>query len=104
MSPLIEAFKPGAHEKIAKPFARLLSRAGIHYGRVMVALSFVASMCSSVAFSLPGVLMVPIMTEFGWTRTDVASSIAIMFVVLACMTPFSGALMARDGVAPMPRG
>lgn len=96
---LRQAHQAGSYQMLAKPFARLLNRVGIHYGWVMVALSFVASMCSSVAFSLPGVLMVPITTEFGWTRTDVASTIAIMFVVLACMAPFSGALMVRYGVA-----
>lgn len=84
---------------LAKPFSRVLERWGIHYGWVMVGLAFFSTMCSSVAFSVPGILMVPITTEFGWTRTDVAQAIAIMFIVLASMAPFSGALMLRYGVA-----
>jgi MFS family permease len=83
----------------ASTFARLLSRHGIHYGWVMVALSFLTTLCSSAALGIPGVLMVPMTEEFGWTRTAVAGAIALMYVLIASMAPFSGALMLRYGVA-----
>jgi predicted MFS family arabinose efflux permease len=84
---------------LAKILAHALSRFGIHYGWVMVALAFAATACASAAFSVPGVLLVPIVAEFGWSRADVAGAIALMFVTLASVTPFSGALMLRYGLA-----
>ena len=84
---------------LASFLARQLGRIGVHYGWIMVALAFVTTVCSSAAFSLPGVLMVPIAAEFGWSRTDISSAIALMFVMFACMAPFSGALMLRYGIA-----
>src|SRR5215470_6964216 len=84
---------------LAKILARGLTRWGIHYGWVMVALAFITTVCSSAAFSLPGVLLIPIINEFGWNRADVASAIAVMFVTLASVAPFSGALMVRYGFA-----
>lgn len=86
---------------LAKYFARQLDRLGIHYGWIMVALAFVTTVCSSAAFSLPGVLMVPMTAEFGWSRTDVSSAVALMFIVLASIAPFSGGLMLRYGLAPV---
>jgi predicted MFS family arabinose efflux permease len=84
---------------IAYWLAGRLSRIGIHYGWVMVALTFITLICSSAAFSLGGVLIDPIATEFGWQRSDVSAAIGLMFFVFACMAPFAGALMLRYGVA-----
>jgi predicted MFS family arabinose efflux permease len=84
---------------LAKTLARQLSRMGIHYGWVMVALAFITTIGWSAAISLPGVLIVPITAEFGWSRADVSGAIAVMFVLFACVAPFSGALMLRYGVA-----
>ncbi len=86
---------------LARILARALARRGIHYGWVMVALAFLTVVCASAAFSLPGVLLLPIIAEFGWSRADLAGAIALMFVTLACVTPFSGALMLRYGMAPV---
>ena len=84
---------------VAHWLAGQLSRIGVHYGWVMVALTFVTVLCSSAAFSLSGVLIDPIVKEFGWQRSDVSAAIGLMFFVFACMAPFAGALMLRYGVA-----
>ncbi len=84
---------------VAHWLAGWLSRLGVHYGWVMVALTFVTLFCSSAAFSLGGVLIDPIAKEFGWQRSDVSAAIGLMFFVFACMAPFAGALMLRYGVA-----
>ena len=83
----------------ANSFARTLARAEIHYGWVMVAIAFLTTVCSSAALTLPGVLLLPITEEFGWSRTDVSIATAVMFTMIACMGPFSGALMLRYGMA-----
>ena len=86
---------------LARQLAAQLNRHGIHYGWVMVALTFLTSLCSSFAVSLPGLLIVPITTEFGWNRADVSGAAAVMFVLFACVAPFSGALLLRYGVTRM---
>jgi sugar phosphate permease len=78
-----------------------LDRLGIYYGWIMVGLAFLTTVFSSAAFSLPGVLMVPLTQELGWNRSDVAAAVGMMYVVFACMAPFSGALMLRYGMAPV---
>jgi len=82
----------------AKALAHQLDRLGVHYGWVMAALCFFNMICSSAAITLPGLLIVPLTGEFGWSKSDVSGAIAVMFVMFACMAPFSGALMLRYGV------
>jgi MFS family permease len=65
----------------------------------MVALAFITTIGWSTAISLPGILIVPITAEFGWSRADVSGAIELMFVLFACVAPFSGALILRYGVA-----
>ena len=83
---------------LAATLAPWLSRRGIHYGWVMVALTFLTTICTSAAVSLPGVLLLPISKEFGWSRGDFSGATALMFVLFGCMAPFAGALMLRYGM------
>lgn len=82
----------------ATAFAPWLARHRIHYGWIMVALSFVTTVCSSAAISLPGVLILPISQEFGWGRGDISGAIALMFLLFGVVAPFAGALMQRFGL------
>ena len=78
--------------------ARWFSRQGIHYGWVMVGLTFLVSICTSAASSLPGVLIVQMTEEFGWSRSAIAGAMGVMFCLFAIMAPFAGALMIRYGL------
>jgi len=82
----------------ANLLASQLNRAGIHYGWVMVALAFMLAICSSAATTLLGVLLLPITEEFSWSRADVSAGIAVMFILIACVAPFAGALQLRYGL------
>ena len=82
----------------ATSLAPWLTRHNIHYGWVMVALTFLTAVCASAALSMPGVLLLPISQEFGWTRGDVSGAIALMLVMFGGMAPFAGALMQRFGL------
>src|SRR4051794_15635541 len=86
---------------LANALAHRLDRAGIHYGWVMVMLAFITAICSTAATSLPGLLIVPITEEFGWSRGDVSAAIAVMFIMFACVAPFAGALLLRHGLTRM---
>jgi len=83
---------------LAAAFAPWLARRGIHYGWVMVAITFVSAVCSSAAVSLTGVIFLPIVEEFDWARADVSGAIGLMLVMFALVAPFAGALMLRFGL------
>lgn len=86
---------------LAATLAPWFARRGIHYGWVMIALTFVTAVCSSAAISLPGVILLPLTKEFGWTRGDVSGAIALMLALFGIMAPFSGALILRYGLRAM---
>ena len=71
---------------------------GIHYGWVIAILAFLTTMFSSATLSVPQVLIIPLTESFGWKISDVTTSIAIMYVVLASIAPFGGAMMLRLGI------
>jgi hypothetical protein len=49
-----------------QPSAPRLARAGIHYGWVIIAVTFVVSLTTAGAMGLPGALILPLSKEFGW--------------------------------------
>jgi predicted MFS family arabinose efflux permease len=75
-----------------------LKNHGIHYGWVMISLAFITTLFSSAIMSVPQVLIIPITKEFGWNISDISTPIAIMFVILALIAPFGGALILKFGV------
>lgn len=83
---------------LAASLAPWFARRGIHYGWVMVGLTFLTSVCSSAAVSLPSVILLPLTQEFGWTRGDVSGAIALMLALFGIMAPFAGALILRYGM------
>ena len=74
-----------------------LTDRGVHYGWVMVVLCFFTTMISSATISVPQVLIVPMTEAFTWKISDITTSIAIMYLILASMAPFGGAMMLRLG-------
>ncbi len=83
---------------LAAALAPWLARRGVHYGWVMVAITFIATVCTSAAVSLTGVIFLPITQEFAWVRADIAGAIGLMLVMFAAVAPFAGALMLRFGL------
>ena len=78
-----------------------LARLDIHYGWVMALLVFLMTIFSSAIGSAPQLIILPITQEFGWQISDITNAIGIMFFTLACLAPFSGALMLNLGVTPV---
>jgi MFS family permease len=83
---------------LANHLAPRLARLGIHYGWVMVGITFLVAVCISAAVSLPGVLIVPMTAEFNWPRGAISGAMGIMFLLFALIAPFAGALMVRYGL------
>ena len=83
---------------LAASLAPWLARRGIHYGWVMVVLTFLTALCAAAGTGLPGILIVPISLEFHWTRGDISGALALMLAMFGTMAPFGGALMIRYGL------
>jgi sugar phosphate permease len=83
---------------LAAALAPWFARKGIHYGWVMVALTFVTAVFSAGAVGMPAVLILPLSQEFGWTRGEISGAMALMLVLFGGMAPFGGALMLRYGL------
>ena len=82
----------------AKTFAKKLESFGIHYGWVIAFLAFLTTVFSSATLSIPQLMILPLTETFNWKISDVTLSIAVMYIVLASIAPFGGALMLRLGL------
>src|SRR4029077_9669092 len=53
---------------------------------------------SAGAVGAPGVFIVPLQKEFGWSTAQISSALSIRFVLFGLMAPFAAALMNRYGL------
>src|SRR5580658_4927688 len=75
-----------------------LARHDIHYGWVMVGVTFFTALVTAGAVGAPGVFIVPLQREFGWSTAEISSALSIRFVLFGLMAPFAAALMNRYGL------
>jgi sugar phosphate permease len=73
-------------------------RKGIHYGWYVVAVAFVTLLVTAGIRSVPGVLMLPLEQEFGWTRATVSAAVGVNLLLFGLCGPFAAAVMERFGV------
>ncbi|RXZ38538.1 MFS transporter [Oxalobacteraceae bacterium CAVE-383] len=78
--------------------ANRLARRRIHYGWVVVALTFLTMLTSSAALGLPGALIQPLSREFGWNTEQISSVLALRFALYGLLGPFSAILIERYGM------
>jgi predicted MFS family arabinose efflux permease len=70
----------------------------IHYGWMIVGITFMTLLVSAGIRSTPGVLIMPLETHFGWERTLTTFPIAINLALYGLCGPFAAALMERFGI------
>jgi len=70
----------------------------VHYAWVVVATTFVVLLCSAGVRSTPGIIIVPLQHEFGWSHALISGAISINLVLYGLVGPFIAALMQRFGV------
>jgi sugar phosphate permease len=70
----------------------------IHYAWVIAVVTFVILIVTSGVRATPGVLMVPLETEFGWSRTAISAAVAINIALYGLIGPFAASLMDRWGL------
>jgi sugar phosphate permease len=78
--------------------AAALARRDIHYGWIVVGVTLLTTVVGAAAMSTPGVLIVPLEQEFGWTDAQISSALAIRLMLFGLLGPFAAALMNRYGV------
>ena len=85
----------------AAPLADALARRGIHYGWVMVALTFLIALSSAGALGVLGALMLPLQRETGWDISAISGALALRLLLFGLMAPFAAALLQRYGLRRM---
>jgi MFS family permease len=83
---------------LANALALRLSRYGVHYGWVIIAVTFLTALTTAGAVGVPGALILPLTKEFGWDTAQISSALAIRLVLFGLMAPFAAALIERYGV------
>ncbi len=78
--------------------AAALSRRDIHYGWVVVGVTFLTLLVTAAAMGTPGVLIVPLEKEFGWDNAQISSALALRIMLFGLFGPFAAAFMNRFGV------
>jgi MFS family permease len=83
---------------VSSALAAALERRNIHYGWVIVAVTFLTTIVTAAAMSTPGVLIVPLEKEFGWDTEQISSALALRLMLFGLFGPFAAAFMNRFGV------
>jgi sugar phosphate permease len=84
---------------LADGLAKILARRGVHYGWVVVAVTFLVMLATAAAIGMPGVLIRPLGAEFGWSISSISGPLALRLLLFGAMAPFGAALMARYGLS-----
>ncbi len=69
-----------------------------HYAWIIAAVTFCVLLVTAAVRATPGVLMVPLEQEFGWSTAAISGAIAINIALFGLIGPFAASLMNRWGV------
>jgi MFS family permease len=75
-----------------------LLRQRMHYAWIVAAVTFMVLLVTAGIRAAPGVLMVPLETEFGWSYASISFAIAINLALFGLIGPFAASLMDRWGL------
>ncbi len=70
----------------------------VHYAWVVAAVTFAVLLTAAGVRSTPGVLMVPLETEFGWSRSTISFAVAVNIFLFGLAGPFAAAVIERFGL------
>ena len=70
----------------------------LHYAWIVAGVTFLTLLATAGVRSTPGVLMIPLEHEFGWSRATVSLAVSINLFLFGLCGPFAAALMERFGV------
>jgi predicted MFS family arabinose efflux permease len=70
----------------------------LHYAWVALGVTFLALLVAAGVRSMPGILIVPLEREFGWSRATISVAVSINLLLYGLIGPFAAGLMNRVGV------
>jgi sugar phosphate permease len=76
----------------------MLISKNFHYGWIVVGVTCLALLVGAGVRSTPGILMLPLEQEFGWSRATIAVAVSINLILYGCIGPFAAAIMERFGI------
>jgi predicted MFS family arabinose efflux permease len=74
------------------------SRARFHYAWVIAGVTFFVLLAGAGIRATPGVLIVPLENEFGWTSAAISGAIALNLLLFGLIGPFAASLINRYGL------
>src|SRR6516165_12464397 len=89
-------FDHGMRADMAPPAMSWLPRKW-HYAWVIVGVCFAVAMMTAGVRSRPGVLIVPLEDEFGWSRATSSFALGSNLLLFGAIGPFAAAVMGRFG-------
>ncbi|GAB4414002.1 MAG: MFS transporter [Anaerolineae bacterium] len=78
-----------------------LARSRVHYAWIVVGVIFLIMLLTAGIRSAPGVLILPLEDEFGWTRATVSLAVSINLFLYGLCGPFAASIMERIGMRRM---
>ncbi len=83
---------------ISSRLAAALQARGVHYGWVVVGVTFLVMLATAGAMGASGVILEPLQREFGWANADISFALAVRLLLFGLMGPFAAAFINRFGV------
>ena len=75
-----------------------MARPALHYAWVVARVTFVILLVTAGVRATPGVLMVSLESEFGWSRTSISAAVAINIALFGLIGPFAASVIDRWGL------
>jgi sugar phosphate permease len=76
----------------------MASKHRLHYAWTVAAATFVVLLVTAGIRATPGLLMVPLESEFGWSRTTLSAAVAVNIALFGLIGPFAASAMDRFGM------
>src|SRR5436190_23760064 len=86
------------NDMLSNFIAPWLAKRDMHYGWVIIAVTFVTMLATAGAMGLPGALIGPLSQEFGWDTGEISSALALRLALFGLIGPFAAAFIERYGV------
>src|SRR6201995_5609558 len=75
-----------------------MRRLTFHYAWVVATVTFTGLLVTAGIRATPGILMVPLESEFGWNRAVISGAVAINIALFGLIGPFAASVMERWGL------
>jgi sugar phosphate permease len=70
----------------------------LHYAWIIAVVTFAILLVTAGIRATPGILIIPLEREFGWSRTVISAAIAINIALFGLIGPFAASVMDRWGL------